>query len=136
MLVPVATASLMNGLIFSQKLRIATNRNPYIPGGGIVGAIWLFLFALLGYVHFTLYTRNNTFTPGCIILILFFLYSLAYPVLTSFSGDPKVFTGLNFGALLFALAIAFQVFNENPKVILYVVPLIAWTSYVNVVTLL
>jgi len=136
-LTPVLAASLMNGLIFSQKWNITTYRNPYIPGGGIVGIVWLVLFALLGYVHFKLYMQNNKkFSNACITLILFFLYSLAYPVLTAFSGNPLVFTALNLGAFFFALVIAAQVFDENSDLIPFVIPLIAWTSYVNVVTLL
>jgi len=53
-LTPVVAALLMNGIIFSQKWNISKGlpKNPYIPGGGIVGAIWMIIFALLGYVHY------------------------------------------------------------------------------------
>ena len=137
MFVPVAAAVLMNGLIFSQKWKIAKyeNPNPYIPPGGIVGAIWLILFAILGYVHYKLYMLNHKkLSVACITLILFFLYSLAYPLITSFSTNPNAFFLLNLGALLFAITVAAQVYKEDSKLFPYTIPLLAWTTYVNIVT--
>ena len=136
-LAPVVAALLMNGIIFSQKWNISKGlpRNPYIPPGGIVGAIWMILFALLGYVHYKLYSENgNRFSNACIILILFFLYSLAYPILTSFSSNTNVFTILNIGALLFAAIATAHVWQEDSTLLPYMVPLMLWTGYVNIVT--
>lgn len=136
-LAPVVLALLMNGLIFSQKWNISKGqpRNPYIPPGGIVGAIWMILFALLGYVHFQLYSQNgNRFSNACIVLIIFFLYSLAYPILTSFSSIPDTFSTLNMGALLLAGIATVYVWQEDSALLPYMIPLILWTSYVNIVT--
>ena len=136
-LTPVVLALLMNGLIFSQKWKISKGlpRNPYIPPGGIVGAIWMILFALLGYVHFQLYSQNgNRLSSACIVLIIFFLYSLAYPILTSFSSDTSVFSTLNMGALLLAGIATVYVWQEDSTLLPYMVPLMLWTSYVNIVT--
>jgi tryptophan-rich sensory protein len=140
MLVPVTAAVLMNGLIFSQKWKIAKyekKSNPYIPPGGIVGAIWLILFAILGFVHYKLYMLNHKkVSIACITIILFFLYSLAYPLITSFSTNPNAFFLLNLGALLFALVVAAQVYREDSSLLPYTVPLLAWTTYVNIVTVM
>jgi tryptophan-rich sensory protein len=139
MLVPVGAALLMNGLIFSQKWKIAKyeNPNPYIPPGGIVGFIWLVLFALLGFVHYKLYMLNHKkVSIACITIILFFLYSLAYPLITTFSNNPNAFFLLNLGALLFALVVAAQVYRESSSLSLYILPLLAWTTYVNIVTVM
>ena len=132
--VPVLGAVAMNASIFSQKLRISKTRNPYIPPGGIVGLIWMILFALLGYVHYRLYMQNGQkLSTGCIILIVFWLYSLAYPILTSFSGNPSVYFALNLGAFFFALAILMQVQQENSDLVPWTFPLLLWTGYVNLI---
>ena len=132
--VPVAGAAAMNAIIFSQKLRISKTRNPYIPPGGIVGAIWLILFTLLGYVHYRLYMQNGQkLSTGCIILILFWLDSLAYPLLTSFSDNPNVYFALNLGAFFFALVILMQVQQENSDLVPWTFPLLLWTGYVNLI---
>ena len=136
-LAPVIAALLMNGLIFSQGLKInkKQNPNPYIPNGGIVGLIWLILFGLLGYVHYRLYSENkNAFTIASISIILFILYSLAYPIITTFSSNPNTFSLLNQGALLFAVVTTALVYQENTSLLPYMAPLIAWTGYVNLVT--
>lgn len=136
-LAPVVAALLMNGFIFSQRWKISKGlpKNPYIPPGGIVGAIWMILFALLGYVHFQLYSQNgNQFSSACIVLILFFLYSLAYPILTSLSSDTSVFSTLNIGALLLAAIATAFVWQEDSALLPYMVPLMLWTGYVNIVT--
>ena len=138
-LTPVIAALLMNGLIFSQGLKINKNQNPnpYIPPGIFVGLIWLILFALLGYVHYCLYSGNrNRFTAASIIIILFILYSLAYPIITAFSSNPNTFSLLNQGALLFAAITTAAVYQEDASLLPYMIPLLAWTTYVNLVTML
>ena len=137
-LAPVVAALLMNGLIFSQGWKIAKyrNPNPYIPPGGIVGLVWIVLLGLLGYVHYCLYSGNkNRSTVASIAIILFILYSLAYyPILVIFSSDPNPFFLLNLGALLFAAATTVLVYQENTSLLPYMIPLMLWTTYVNVVT--
>jgi tryptophan-rich sensory protein len=136
-LAPVVAALLMNGLIFSLGWKIAKyqNPNPYIPPGGIVGLVWLVIFALLGYVHYCLYSGNrNRPTAASIAIVLFILYSLAYPILTTFSSNKNAFSLLNQGALLLATATTVLVYQENVALIPYMIPLMAWTGYVNVVT--
>jgi len=136
-LTPIVAALLMNGIIFSQKWNIAKykNSNPWIPPGGIVGLVWIVIFALLGYVHYRLYSGNrNASTIASITIVLFILYSLAYPILTSFSSDKNTFFILNVGALLFAAVTTAQVYQENASLLPYMLPLMAWTTYVNIVT--
>jgi len=136
-LTPILAALVMNGIIFSQGWKIAKykNPNPYIPPGGIVGLIWITLFGLLGYVHYRLYSENkNRSTAASIAIVLFILYSLAYPIITTFSSNPNAFSVLNLGALLFAAATTGLVYQENVALVPYMAPLMVWTSYVNLVT--
>jgi tryptophan-rich sensory protein len=132
---PILAAVVTNGIVFSQKLPISKTKNPNIPPGGVVGLVWMVLFGLLGYVHFKLYMKaGSTLSDGCIIILLFLLYSLAYPFLTSSSGNPNVFFVLNLGALLFAVAVTAKVYQEDPRLVPYLIPLLLWTGYVNLVT--
>jgi len=132
---PILAAVVTNGIVYSQKLPITRTKNPNIPPGGIVGLVWMVLFGILGYVHFKLYKRaNNRLSDACITILLFLIYSLAYPFLTSSSGNPNVFFVLNVGALLFALVITAKVYQEDPSLVPYLIPLLLWTGYVNIVT--
>jgi hypothetical protein len=132
---PILAAVVTNGIVYSQKLPISKTKNPNIPPGGVVGFIWMVLFGILGYVHFKLYKRaGNKLSNACIVILLFLIYSLAYPFLTSFYGNPNVFFILNLGALIFAVAITSKVYQEDPRLILYLIPLLLWTGYVNIVT--
>ena len=132
---PILAAVVTNGIVYSQKLPITRTKNPNIPPGGIVGLVWMVLFGILGYVHFKLYSRaGNKLSDGCIIILLFLLYSLAYPFLTSSSENPNVFFVLNLGALLFAAAITTKVYQEDSGLVPYLIPLLLWTGYVNLVT--
>ena len=134
---PVAAAALMNGFLFSQRLSIAkkANPNPYIPPGPIVGGIWFILLGILGYIHFCLYQKGGyKFTTGCITIICFVLYCLAYPVITSLSPNPNIFFILNLAALWFALITSLRIIEEDASLMIYTIPLLVWTSYVNIVT--
>jgi len=134
-LAPVVAAGLVNALTFSRKLSITKYRNPLIPPGPIVGLVWLVLLGLLGYVHYKLYKKaGNEFSEACITIVVFILYCLAYPTLTSLSANPNVMIFLNVVALGFALLVTVRVFAEDSSLLPYLLPLLGWTSYVNIVT--
>jgi tryptophan-rich sensory protein len=135
-LAPVIAAALLSSLIFRRNLTITQYKNPWIPPGPFVGLVWLVLLGLLGYVHFKLYKKaNNKFTTTCILIICYILYCLAYPTLTSLSSNPMLMTFLNQAALLVALLVTYRVFTDDSTLLLYMVPLLAWLTYVNIVTL-
>jgi tryptophan-rich sensory protein len=134
-LTPVLAAGLVNALSFSRKLPITKYKNPWIPPGPIVGLVWLVLLGLLGYVHFKLYKKaGNEFSEACLTIVVFVLYCLAYPLLTSLSPNPMVGVFLNIVALGFALFVTLRVFAEDSTLLPYMIPLLGWTSYVNIVT--
>ena len=132
-LTPVLAAGLVNALSFSRKLPITKYKNPWIPPGPIVGLVWLVLLGLLGYVHFKLYKKSGV-SVATVTIVVFILYCLAYPSLTSFYADSKAPTFLNVVALGSALLVTFRVFAQDSSLVPYLVPLLAWTTYVNIVT--
>lgn len=133
-LTPVLAAGLVNALSFSRKLPITKYKNPWIPPGPIVGLVWLVLLGLLGYVHFKLYKKTGV-SVATVTIVVFIVYCLAYPSLTSFYTDSKAPTFLNVVALGSALLVTLRVFAQDPSLVPYLIPLLAWTTYVNIVTI-
>jgi len=132
-LAPVLAAGLVNALSFSRKLPITKYRNPWIPPGPIVGLVWLVLLGLLGYVHFKLYKKSGV-SVATVTIVVFILYCLAYPTLTSLNPTQTAMTFLNIVALGSALLVTVRVFAQDSSLVPYLAPLLAWTTYVNIVT--
>jgi len=55
-------------------------------------------------------------------------------VITSLSPNPNIFFILNLAALWFALITSLRIIEEDASLMIYTIPLLAWTSYVNIVT--
>jgi tryptophan-rich sensory protein len=132
-LAPVLAAGLVNALVFSRKLPITKYKNPWIPPGPIVGLVWFVLLGLLGYVHFKLYKKTGV-SVATVTIVVFILYCLAYPTLTSLNPTQTAMTFLNIVALGSALLVTVRVFAQDSSLVPYLVPLLAWTTYVNIVT--
>ena len=83
---PVIFAIITNGLVFLRRREIVKETvketSKYIPPGYIVGSVWIILFGLLGYAHYLLYKLDNGISIASMSLILFIIFSLAYPFLT------------------------------------------------------
>lgn len=127
-LAPILAATLMNGFIYGSRIRKSTSpMNAGIPPGYIVGAIWTLLFGLLGYTHYLLPDGSNASWS----IVGFIVFSLLYPLFTGL----EVRRGLswNLAALVFAFVVAILVAMESPKLLYYVMPLLAWVIYVNAV---
>ena len=123
---PVVSAGVLNAIIFGLKLDISGGapKNPYLPPGYVVGAIWVVLFGLLGYAHY----RFTLASPAIAATILF---CLAYPILTSALRDPRVSRALNTATLVIACATTAVCLYESPADALLLAPLVAWAAYVN-----
>lgn len=123
---PVLSAGILNAIIFALKLDISggSPKNPYLPPGYAVGAIWVVLFGLLGYAHYR-------FTLASPVIAATILFCLAYPLLTSTLQDPRASRALNTATLVIACATMALCLYESPVDALLVAPLVAWAAYVN-----
>jgi len=129
---PVAATFVMSAATFRYyKMSPPPARvRPWLPPGAFIGAVWSILFGLLGYVHYLLYKRFG-FGKGTTAVTLFLLFALSYPIITSLHPDQ---VGLwNVVSLIAAFLMALVVTSLSAPLLYWVVPLLVWLSYVNVV---
>lgn len=123
-LIPVFSAIVMNVIIYALGWNKNMKRDDDLPPGYIIGTIWTVIFALLGYVHYRLYTLKNKTNYGSASVVLFILFSLAYPAL-------KNGYFLNFISLILSFVLSLIVMMYSRHIFLFMIPLLVWVSYVN-----
>ena len=139
-LIPIILAIMMNGIIYMFKLNkqdasTSTKLSVYnklLPSGYIIGTIWIIIFGLLGYVHYLIYTQNeNKITFTSLFIGFVILFCLMYPLITGL----KVKSGLlmNLLSLILAFTLGIIIVLQSKYAFLFVLPLIVWSSYVNIV---
>jgi tryptophan-rich sensory protein len=126
---PIILASFMNYIVFTNHWNKIGTSNDYLPPGQIIGAIWVIIFGLLGYVHFILYTNKKWFASNSILVLL--LFCICYPLLTSGLSNLKIGNVLNSLTLILAFVVSIIVFDASRKSFNYMIPLLVWASYVN-----
>ena len=126
-LIPVFSAIAMNVIIYAFGWNKNMKRDDDLPPGYIIGTIWTVIFALLGYVHYRLYTLKNKTNFGSASVVLFILFSLAYPALISSINGCF----LNFISLILSFALSLIVMMYSRHIFLFMIPLLVWVSFVN-----
>lgn len=134
--IPVLAALIMNGIIYIFKLNKDNKEldNYFIPEGYIIGIIWTLIFALLGYVHYLLYTIDNKINIGSISVIILMLLYLLYPLIIAFK--KKYFKLVNLISLILGYIVSLIILGYSKYIFIYMIPLLAWISYVNIVYLI
>jgi len=133
-LIPVICAIIMNGIIYTLKLNKINSKDSnklYIPQGYIIGIIWTIIFGLLGYVHYLLYKLNNNINFGSVSVALLILFCLSYPVINAINVKHGYF--LNLISLILSFIVSLIVMMYSKYIFLYLIPLLIWVSYVNVI---
>jgi len=123
---PISLAIIVNLLIYSFGLLPIQPQNKMIPPGYIVGSIWIVLFGLLGYIHHRLAKYSSY---ASISIYVFIGYSLSYPFLTRLE-NTDIYNKM---AWVLAFLSSLLLYYENPALIPYILPLLAWVTYVNIV---
>tara|TARA_B110000444_G_scaffold46863_1_gene42693 strand:+ start:735 stop:1139 length:405 start_codon:yes stop_codon:yes gene_type:complete len=124
-LVPIILAIVLNFYIYTQGWNNDNEKNSKLPPGYIIGSIWIIILGLLGYTHFLLYPSVYSW-----FIVLTILYCLSYPFLTSGlqNTDNNYF---NLIALLLAIIVTIIMYYKSN--IIYAIPFLLWTFYVNIV---
>ncbi len=127
--VPIAVALAVNTAIFSMPHFRSNVADPgraprLLPPGPVVGLVWTGLLAVMGLLMHE--TRHAT----RVAIAMYAAYCLAYPVLTSGLRNDGVAKALNGGALAGAALLGLVI---PPRLKTWLLPLLAWTTYVNVV---
>jgi tryptophan-rich sensory protein len=146
-MIPIILALLTNGIIYFIGLNKENKENKenkdkdnkdkdiqkYLPKGYIVGIIWIIIFGLLGYAHYLIFTKNEkriTFSSLSIIFVL--IYCLLYPFITKFNFKSGLL--LNIISLILAFTLGIIIILESKFIFLFIIPLIVWSSYVNIIS--
>ena len=124
-LLPVFCAIFMNGIIYTFRLNNNNNNKRFLPPGYMIGIIWTILFSLLGYVHYRLYSLNNKMNFGSISIVLFILFALAYPLMSGYF--------MNVISLILSFILSLIVMMYSKHIVVFLIPLLLWVSYVNLV---
>ena len=138
-LIPIILATIINIIIYKNGWNMKSKKGytkKVLPPGYIIAIVWTVILGLLGYLHYLIWILNNKKSSlASISIILFVLFCLAYPFLTSGLDPSKGFI-LNLLTLIFAIILAIIVYNstKNIKYIIYLIPLLLWSIYVNYVT--
>lgn len=134
---PIILALVMNFIIYifginKQYDKIKNNQYfKLLPPGYMIGIIWTIILGLLGYAHFLLYKLKNGYNIQCLAIVLIILFCLSYPVITSLNFKYGLL--LNLITLMLAFILGIIVILESKYIFLYIIPLIIWASYVNIV---
>lgn len=123
---PISLAIIVNLLIYALGIVPSNPKNKMIPPGYIVGSIWVVLFGLLGYIHYLL---GNDYSYASVSIYVFIGYSLSYPFLTRLE-NIDIFNKM---AWVLAFLCSLLLYYENRELIPYIIPLLAWVTYVNIV---
>ena len=121
-LIPVFLATATNALMYKFRLKSTTSKK-YLPPGYVIGLIWTLLFATLGFVHYKLYTLKNRANYGSMSIVFFICFSLLYPVVNAINEKHANFMNL----------VSLMMYSKT--IFLYLIPLLVWVSYVNLVML-
>lgn len=124
-LVPIILAIILNFYIYTQKWNNDNEKNSKLPPGYIIGSIWIIILGLLGYIHFLLYPSVYSW-----FIILTILYCLSYPFLTK---KIHHIDNNNFNLIALILAIIVTIIMYYKSNIIYAIPFLLWTFYVNIV---
>jgi hypothetical protein len=123
---PISLAIIANLLIYTLGIVPSQPKNKMIPPGYIVGSIWMVLFGLLGYIHHRLAKYSSY---ASISIYVFIGYSLSYPFFTRLE-NTDIYNKM---AWVLAFLCSLLLYYENRVLIPYILPLLAWVTYVNIV---
>ena len=137
-LIPIILSFIINIFIFRRKnKRLIKSRNlKYLPPGPIIGIVWIFLLGLLGYIY-SLIEEEETKTMNLqkILLILLTIFCLSYSILTA-NSTIRFSKNYNYVTLIFVIGVYYSIYTKYPKISYYLIPLLCWVLYVNIITLL
>lgn len=129
---PILAAALMNALIYFRKWNeplAAAERNPFLPPGWFIGLLWTLLLGILGYATFVAWDAQDRVITSLLVVLM--LSCIMYPVYTKL--QPKLGLVANVATLILAFVVTIVATFRLPKTIIYLVPLLIWASYVNIV---
>ena len=141
-LTPIILAIITNIIIYTSGWNMDSKKDKQkydlLPPGYVIAIVWIIILGLLGYLHYLIWNlKNQQFSLASISIILFILFCLAYPFLTNgLNVNKGLLLNLITLVLAFILAIIVLYQTKNIFYLIYLIPLILWAFYVNLVFVL
>lgn len=136
-LIPIILSFIINIFIFRKKNKnlIKSRKLKYLPPGSVIGTVWIILLGLLGYIYSLIDNKNKTMNIQKVLIILLTIFCLSYSVLTA-NSTLRFSKNYNYLTLIFVLTVYYSIYSKYPKISNYLIPLLCWVLYVNIITLL
>ena len=139
---PVIAALIMNAIIYlkgwtsSQSQSQLITRSPLLPPGPVIGTVWIFIFAALGYAHYLISNTKPANPLASTAIIAIIIWCLLYPILTSGLKETRAkllnTISLILAAILCTIVAQATATANRTKALYFTLPLLAWSSYVNI----
>jgi len=135
--IPIILSFIINIFNFrkSNNYLIKQKKLKYLPPGSIIGTVWIILLGLFGYVYGLLENNNKNMTLQKILIILLTIFCLLYTILTA-NSTQRFSKNYNYLTLIFGLIVYYSIYKQSSKISYYLIPLLCWILYVNIITLL
>ena len=129
--VPVLLALVMNGVIYGTGMnaRGKKNKNPWLPPGYVIAIVWIVIFGLLGHVYCHVERKTTRW-----FIVATIAFCLSYPLITGLRVS-RIEMVMNALTLVIAIAGTMLVYYDKKKLVGWMVPFVAWATYVNMATL-
>ena len=136
-LIPIILSFIINIFIFRKKNKnlIKPKKLKYLPPGSVIGTVWIILLGLLGYIYSLIDNKDKSMNTQKILIILLTIFCLSYSVLTA-NSTIRFSKNYNYLTLIFVLTVYYSLYTSYPKISYYLIPLLCWVLYVNIITLL
>jgi tryptophan-rich sensory protein len=130
---PIILALTMNLVIYMRGWNAGGDRirTPGLPPGWIIGSVWVVLLGLLGYATYLAFVQKERVLVALLVVLM--AQCITYPLYTGGLRKQSANVG-NVGALINGFVVALVAARRVPCAVPYLVPLLVWASYVNVVT--
>ncbi len=124
---PVIMAVALNVLIAlgTKQSRAPSSKSAWLPPGPVIGGVWLVILGLLGNAMWL--SRDSPVAVWSLAVTV--AWCLSYPLVTGLRANNMA----DITSLIVSFSAATIVASQRPSAMPFVVPLLVWVAYVNVV---
>lgn len=132
---PVLLAIIINVTIYLLGWNSKNNENKLLPPGWMIGTIWIIIFGFLG-MFLQIAIKSKDYITIMLLSVLI-LICLVYPFYTNGLKRNVQSVTYDFIILIYILVMTAVIFYKNrDNNTVYMIPIIIWVSYVNMVDFL
>lgn len=109
--------------------------NKYLPAGYLIGAIWVIIFGILGYIYTKINLNKDKYCYSRFSIMLFVVICFMYGPFTT-GKSSRFIKNYNYIAFLLLCLLTYILSFNVQKYYIYLIPLFLWVGYVSLLTLL